>query len=317
MKTGSHAHLLNHELKALEWYKEPENERRNRRLMKPFQYRKPLSLAGALEALEEENTRILAGGSDLLVEMREGKSHPECIVDVKAIPELACFSIGEDRVIIGGRVTLHQISESKLLARTCPVLVDAARTVATPQVRNRATLVGNLCTASPAADLAPPLFVLGAEVVVASKEGEQNIPIQQFFKGPKKNCLQPGQLVLRVEIPLPSHGRGVFLKKARVQGHDLATINLAGWANPRDGLLRVCIGACGPTPVLLAGSDELFRGANSREKLIDGLTTLAQDQIAPIDDLRASAAYRRALVAVFLRRMTRVLFSEEGGWPSA
>jgi len=285
--------------------------------MKPFQYRKPLSLAEALEALEEENTRILAGGSDLLVEMREGKSHPERIVDVKAIPELACFSIGEDGIIIGGRVTLRQIAESALLQKRCPLLVDAARTVATPQVRNRATLVGNLCTASPAADMAPPLFVLGGVVVVASKEGEQNIPIQSFFTGPKKNCLQPGQLVLRLEIPLLSPGRGVFLKKARVRGHDLATINLAGWVNPRDGAMRVCIGACGPTPVLLAGGDELFRGASGREKLIDGLATLAQAQIAPIDDLRASAAYRRGLVAVFLRRMTRVLFPEEGGWPSA
>jgi CO/xanthine dehydrogenase FAD-binding subunit len=282
--------------------------------MKSFLYSKPRSLEEALEAMEKEGARALAGGSDLFVEMREGKAQPKCIVDVKAIPELDCFSLGEDEVMIGGRMTLSQIVESALLQQRCPILVDAARTVATPQVRNRATLVGNLCTASPAADMAPPLFVLGAVVVVASKEGEQRIPIQRFFMGPKKNCLQSGQLVLRVEIPLPSPGRVVFLKKARVQGHDLATINLAGWVNSRDGLLRVCIGACAPTPVLLAGSDELFRGANSREKLVDGLAALAQGQIAPIDDLRASAAYRRGLVDVFLRRMSQVLFPEEGSW---
>lgn len=280
--------------------------------MKPFLYSKPRSLEEALEAMEEVNARALAGGSDLLVEMREGKIQPKRIVDVKALPELACFSVSEDGVTIGGRVTLSQLVESKELERTCPLLVDAALTIATPQVRNRATLVGNLCTASPAADLAPPLFVLDATVVVVSRNGEKRFPIQQFFKGPKKNCLQPGQLVLRVEIPSHSTGRGVFMKKSRVRGHDLATINVAGWVNPQDGILRICIGACGPTPISLVGSDELYRGAASREKLIDGLVLLAQEQIAPIDDLRASAMYRRGLVDVFLKRMTRVLLPEEG-----
>lgn len=284
-------------------------------MIRPFKYSKPRFLREALEALEKENARALAGGSDLLVELREGKSQAEHIVDVKAIPELSCFSIGKDGIIIGGQLTLNELAESKELGQTCPILGDAARTVATPQVRNRATLVGNLCTASPAADLAPPLFVLGAAMVVASKEGEQRIPIQQFFQGPKKNCLQPGQLVLRVEIPPRSTGRGVFMKKSRVRGHDLATINVAGWTNPQAGILRICIGACGPTPVLLTSSDELYQRAVCRDELLDGLATLAQDQIAPIDDLRASAAYRRSLVTVFLGRMVRILFPEEGGWP--
>ncbi|MCX5971655.1 MAG: xanthine dehydrogenase family protein subunit M [Coprothermobacterota bacterium] len=282
-------------------------------MIRPFKYSKPRFLREALEALEKENTRALAGGSDLLVEMREGKSQPEHIVDVKAIPELSCFSIGKDGITIGGQLSLNELADSKELGQTCPILGDAVRTVATPQVRNRATLVGNLCTASPAADMAPPLFVLNAAVVVASKAGEQRIPIQRFFQGPKKNCLTPGQLVLRVEIPPCSSGRGVFMKKSRVQGHDLATINVAGWANPQDGSLRICIGACGPTPVLLTGSDELYQRAVSRDELLDGLAMLAQDQIAPIDDLRASAAYRRHLVTVFLGRMVRILFPEEGG----
>jgi CO/xanthine dehydrogenase FAD-binding subunit len=281
-------------------------------LIKPFRYFKPRSLQEALAVLEEDGARALAGGSDLLVEMRDGKSSPHIVVDLKALPGLDRFQVSKvDGIVIGARVTLTELVESDALQSACPLLRDACQAVGTLQVRNRATLVGNLCTASPAADTAPALLVTEARIVIASRSGERVLPLQEFILGPKRNALKRGEVVIQVEIPHMSPDRAVFLKKTRVQGHDLATVNMAGRVDMESGVLQVAIGACSPVPVRLERTGALLMDANQREAFLSGFSDIAQASIQPITDLRGSAEYRRAIVAVFLKRMMDTLFPED------
>ncbi len=277
-------------------------------MIKPVAYFKPGSLKEAVEALQTENAWPLAGGTDLLVNMRNGVEHPDLLVDIKGLEELNVFEV-DGKIIIGGNINLNFIIDDARLRKVCPVLGQSALTVATYQLRNRATLVGNICNASPAADMAPALYVMEAEVVVSGPQGERHVPINEFITGVKKTSLKKGEVVLRVEIPNPKVGKTAFLKKQRYRGHDLATVNVAGIANPDTGTLRVCIGACAVTPVLLKGTDELYKSIKDVDELADKVSELALQSISPIDDVRSSAEYRRDMTAVYVKRLVRTICS--------
>jgi len=280
-------------------------------MIKPFSYIRPVSIKEACAALKEDNAFALAGGTDLIVDLRNGVKRAELLVDLKGIKELGIFSIDEGGgVSIGATVPLNNIIENKQIGAKCTVLGEAAFTIATYQLRNRATVVGNICNASPAADMAPPLYILGAQVVIGSENGERKVPVRDFFKGVKKTSLKKGELVLRVEIPPPPHSaKMAFLKKQRIKGHDLATINIAGVSSRDDGVLRICIGACSETPLLLEGTDKVFQNESNVEKLIQKISAIAMSSITPIDDVRSSAEYRRDMIEVYLRRLLNIICS--------
>ncbi len=275
-------------------------------MIKPVAYFKPGSMEEALEALQTENASPLAGGTDLLVNMRNGVEQPELLVDIKNLKELDVFSADKDNgVAIGARVNLNFLIDDSKLRSICPILSESALTVATYQLRNRATLVGNICNASPAADMAPALYIMDAVVVVAGENGEKKVPIRDFIRGVKKTSLEKGELVVRIEIPEIPKGKMGFLKKQRYRGHDLAIVNVAGIADPDKKSLKICIGACAVTPVLLEGTDELYRESSNVEKLADRVAELALKSISPIDDVRSSAEYRRDMAAVYVKRLVR------------
>jgi carbon-monoxide dehydrogenase medium subunit len=279
-------------------------------MIRPFSYFKPKSVEEALDALQAEGARVLAGGTDLLVEMRGGEKCPEKLVDIKGIKDLQQLRIDPQRGIeIGGCVSLNEIIDNAKVNEYLPILSEAAFSIATYQLRNRATLVGNICNASPAADMAPPLFVLGAEVVISGPRGERKLPVCDFFTGVKQTALEPGEMVLHVEIPGASEGKMGFLKKQRIKGHDLALINAAGLADKQRGILKICIGACAITPVLIPNTDSLFRDIEDLEELAERLAKLAEKFVAPIDDVRASREYRKDMVKVFVKRLTRKICS--------
>jgi CO/xanthine dehydrogenase FAD-binding subunit len=276
----------------------------------PFSYIKPRTLDEALAALQEDGARVLAGGTDLLVEMRNGERHPRKLVDIKGLEDLRQIAVNPEKgAAVGACVPLNVIIDNAEVRAHLPVLAEAAFSIATYQLRNRATLVGNICNASPAADMAPALYVLGAEVVAAGAEGERRLPIEEFFTGVKRNALKKGEMVLRVEIPATGKAKTVFLKKQRVKGHDLAMINVAGLANSRSGILRICVGACAPTPVLIPDTDSLFRESKDPELLADRVAKLGQRVISPIDDVRSSREYRMDMAAVFVKRAVRQICS--------
>ena len=275
-----------------------------------FEYVRASSVkqATALLADGAEAVRGLAGGTDLLVDIRSGALSPRLLVDLKGIPELTRItSTPQGGVSIGGAVSLNRILEAPGLARRYGGLCEAIGSLASATVRNRATLAGNLAHASPAADGAPPLLALGASLTVEGSSGRRTLSIRELFAGVKRTTLAPDELIISVDLPpLPATARTAFLKKQRIRGHDLAILNMAGVLDPEAGTLHVAIGSCAPTPVLLPAPRSPLDGPV--DPLIEELDTLAQDAIAPIDDLRGSAEYRRALVPVFLWRLIEALF---------
>jgi len=279
-------------------------------MIRPCAYFKPRRLDEAFTALQREGARLLAGGTDLLVAMRKGLEAVELLVDAKGLDELAVLSVHPTNgATVGARITLNTLIEDARIRTSFPVISEAAGTVATYQLRNRATLAGNICNASPAADMAPPLYVLAAEVLIAGPAGERTLPIGSFLTGVKKTALAKGELVLGVRFPHPGPARTAFMKKQRIKGHDLASVNVAGLADKAAGTLRICVGACAPTPVLLEGTDELYRKARGIEALADQVAALALGSTAPIDDVRSSAEYRRDIVQVLVKRIVRVICS--------
>jgi carbon-monoxide dehydrogenase medium subunit len=279
-------------------------------MIRPFSYFKPKSLEEALDVLQAEGTRVLAGGTDLLVEMRGGEKCQEKLVDIKGIKDLEEIRVDpQNGSVIGACVPLNEVIDNAKVRECLPLLAEAAFSIATYQLRNRATLVGNICNASPAADMAPALYVLSAEVVIAGPSGERKLPVCDFFTGVKQTALEPGEMVLRVEIPGISEAKMGFLKKQRIRGHDLALINAAGLADRQAGTLKICIGACAVTPVLIPNTDSLFREIKDLEELAESLAELAEKSISPIDDVRASKEYRKDMVKVFVKRLTRKICS--------
>ncbi len=273
-------------------------------------YFKPRTLDEAIEAKQQEGARLFAGGTDLLVDLRKGLEAAQLLVDAKGLEELSVFAVDPgDGATVGGRITLNALIEDAGIRKRFPVISEAAQSIATYQLRNRATLVGNICNASPAADMAPPLYVLDAQVMIAGPAGGRSLPIGSFFTGVKKTALAKGEIVLGVKIPSSGPARMAFMKKQRIKGHDLASVNVAGLADKASGTLRICIGACAPTPILLSGTDQLFSKVKGLEDLADQVAEIALNSISPIDDVRSSAEYRRDMVRVLVKRIVRRICS--------
>ena len=192
-------------------------------IINDFEYHKPKDINKALLLLSELNgkAKILAGGTDLIVHLKEELVITENVIDIKGIAELNKIEISEDNIFIGASVTFTDIIESQKLKGKLPILWEASMTVASVGVRNRATVVGNICSAVPSLDSAPALLVYDAEILVQSINGKRTISIHDWFTGPKKTILNPDELVLGINIPILKHA-GVYEKLGRYRGEDLA-----------------------------------------------------------------------------------------------
>ncbi|NPV44704.1 MAG: xanthine dehydrogenase family protein subunit M [Firmicutes bacterium] len=265
-------------------------------MIRPIDYYRPENLEEAAEMVKHDGAKILAGGTDLIVSMRNGLVRPERVVDIKGVKELEGIDFGNGELVIGATVTINDLVESETVRERFPILVEAGRVLASYQVRNRATVAGNLCNASPAADMAPALLVLNSMVDVYSLRGQREIPLRDLFTGVKKTCLAPDEILVRIRVPFTS-GKGRYLKKSRTRGHDLSTVGVAAFKEDKN--LKVAVGACAPIPKLV----ELdVTGKNS-----SGILTEAKNRVMgvinPIDDVRGSKEYRRAMVEVYLEKI--------------
>ncbi len=275
-----------------------------------FDYVRPRSPEDACRLLAEtEDARILAGGTDLLVEIRNGLRSPALLIDIKGIDEFSHLDIDGPEWGIGATVPLNILVEHRAIRDRLPALADAAASIGTYQLRNRATLAGNLCNASPAADSAPVLLSLGATVTVAGPSGRRTVPVSDLFTGVKRTSLAPGEIVTAIRIPPPPQdARNAFLKQQRIRGHDLAVVNVGGTYEPETKTLRVSVGSCAPTPILL----DAVEASGSPDEIVDRVIRLAEAATSPISDVRASAAYRRAVLPVLLRRLVDRLLDGGG-----
>ena len=277
--------------------------------MRPFAYARPASLAEAVALLAEHgpDARVLAGGTDLVIRLRDGSAHPSLVVDVKRIAELdPAIREADGRLVIPATAVMTDIAADVRVRRRFRALAEAAEVVGSVQIRNRATLAGNVCNASPAADTAPSLLVYGAEVVAVGSGGERLIPIDEFFVRSGVTTLLPGELVTAVELPLPPGPLGAtHVRRTRRRGHDLASVTLACTVDG-SGVTRLAYGSVGPRPVLTVdGSGVLADPAAPDEAKGAILERLLADASPSPRSMRASPDYRLAMLRVLARRALR------------
>lgn len=271
-----------------------------------FRYERPTALADAVALLEAygPDARLLAGGTDLIIRLRDATIRPRVVIDVKRIAELdpGIRQVG-DRLVIGATTVMTDIAADERVRRRFAALAEAAAVVGSVQIRNRATLAGNICNASPAADTAPSLLVYGAEVVAAGPAGTRRIPITEFFVRSGHTTLAPGELVTAIELPVPA-GRvaAVHVRRTRRRGHDLASVTLA-CAVDEGGITRIAYGSVGPRPVLVVDdSGALADPAVPDQLKAPILERMFADASPSPRSMRASPGYRLAMLRVLGRR---------------
>ncbi|MEW6243096.1 MAG: xanthine dehydrogenase family protein subunit M [Bacillota bacterium] len=279
--------------------------------MVSFDYERPVTLKEAMLAASREGAHPLAGGTDLLVKVRRETVSPKLLVDLKHIPELHGITQDEP-TFIGATTTLNQIADSPTVLERFPVLAKAAHSVGSRQVRNRATIGGNVANASPAADTVPALMVLDAQVVLAGPGGDTTVPVCSFFTGPGKTVMRHGEIIRGFLIP-EVKGTFSFDKVSRRNAVDLATASVVvfGFVEGGDVHLRMAAGAVAPTPLRLFDAERVFDegGPDALVEVLDA----ADAAISPIDDIRGTAAFRRKVVRVLLRRGIQTVLSSLGG----
>ncbi len=289
--------------------------------MRAFDYAAPRSLDETFPLLANgRRVRFLAGGTDIIVQLREGRADCDLLVDLKRIPELRRLEIRPDGTLaIGAAVPCAEVYEHPEVRRRWPALVDAASLIGGIQIQSRASLGGNICNASPAADSVPALIALGARLVLASAEGERELPIESFFRGPGQTVLQRGELLLRIVVPPPPpHSGARFLRFIPRNEMDIAVANAGAFLRLDDAgriaEARVALGAVAPTPLLVAEAGELLVGQEPSEELFARAGEVAAAAARPITDVRGSALQRRHLARVLTVRALRgALARAQGG----
>lgn len=282
--------------------------------VKEFEYLAPQSMQQALEWLNtyRGRARVLAGGTDLYLRLRKRVFLPDYIIDLKRVPGLNYITPNRGGgVQIGPTALQDDVAQSSLIQELYPALAEAALWVGAVQTRNRATLVGNLCNASPAADTAPALLSYGAQVKMASAQGERTVALEEFFTGPGKTVLQDHELVAEVILPSPRpRTGGSFFRRTRT-AMDIAVVCCAAVLSLANGTcedVRISLGAVGPTPMRAVRAESALRGQSLTEQRIAEASRMAAEEARPIDDVRSSAEYRRDMVDVLTRRgLTRAL----------
>jgi carbon-monoxide dehydrogenase medium subunit len=260
---------------------------------------------------------VLAGGTDLVIRLRDGSFAPSVVVDVKGVPELApgIRATPDGGLWIGATTTMTEIAGHPVIRRDAAALAEGAAVVGSVQIRNRATLAGNLCNASPAADTAPALLVHGAIVVTAGLQGSRRIPLDAFFVRSGVTTLEPGELVAAVELPVTgSRIASAHERRTRRRGHDLASVTVACGVDG-DGVVRLAFGSVGPRPVVRIDEHGVLADPATSDADRDALLEALLDGASPsVTSMRAGPEYRLAMLRVHARRaLARALQRRAGG----
>ena len=277
--------------------------------MHTFAYARPATLAEAVALLEAHGpaARLLAGGTDLVIRLRDGTARPAVVIDVKQIAELRP-AIHEDggRLVISAGTVMTDVASDERVRRSFPALAEAAAVVGSVQIRNRATLVGNVCNASPAADTAPSLLVYDATVVAEGPGGTRRIPVDDFFVRSGVTTLARGEIVTAIELPLPARKMGaVHMRRTRRRGHDLASVTLCCGVDEVE-VTRLAYGSVGPRPVLMIDeSGVLADPAATDEAKAPIFERMFADASPSPRSMRASPEYRLAMLRVLGARALR------------
>ena len=278
--------------------------------MRDFDFVEPISVREvcALLAEDPEGSAVFAGGTDILVDLKAGLKHHRRLVSLGRIEELRVIELAADGSLrIGATATINMVARHQGIKERFPGINDAAMSLAAEQVRNQATLAGNLCMAVPSADMAPILLAHGAAMRVVSPTGEREIPLREFFVGPRETVLEKAEVVVAIEVPPPAPGTGdASLRQGGRVSLSLPMAAAAAVVLMEGAICReatVALGAVAPTPIVATAAGEAVAGKELSEDVLREAGELAAEAAVPIDDLRASKGYRLELVKVLTRRV--------------
>jgi aerobic carbon-monoxide dehydrogenase medium subunit len=269
----------------------------------------PTSVEECLRTLAERgpDARVVAGGTDLLVQLKNGMLRTGCVVDLSGVSQLRQLARANGSGLrIGAAVTARTLERDPGVKAAYPAIGESGALVGSVQVRNLATLGGNLCNAAPSADMAPPLLALDAEAVIAGPKGTRRVPFASFFLGVRRTVLQPGELLVEIAVPDPGpHSGGNYRRHTPRRELDIAVVGVASQLTLSKGVCakaRIALAAVAPTPVRAAAAERLLEGHPVTPELIERAAGAAIEAAHPISDQRGSADFRRHLVQVLTRR---------------
>ena len=281
--------------------------------MVDLRYESPetIEVAVALLAAEGQMARVFAGGTDLLVQMKEELVEPALLVDIKKISETRLIAIDPDQVRIGAAVTGAELGENEQLKAMWPGVVEAVELIGSAQVQGRATIGGNLCNASPAADSVPALIAAEARAVIAGPDGIREVPVGEFLTGPGQTSLGLGEFVTSITLPKPpERGGEAYLRFIPRTEMDIAVVGagLSVVLNP-DGTCaaaRLALGAVAPTARLVEAASEIMVGNKLDDTVLEALSAAASETCSPIDDKRGTIEFRTKVAGVLACRVAKI-----------
>jgi len=276
--------------------------------MKRFDYVRPGNIKDAIAALQaNDEPYLLAGGTDLLIGMKTNAVKPKCLIDLKGIPGIDCIEY-DNGFKLGALTTVRDVEVSPLIREKMPALSTAAGSLGSIQIRNRATIGGNLCHGSPAADMAAILLAMNCEVKIATGNGAKTIGLDQFFAGPNRTVLNRNEVLLQIIIPKEiEQFKGIYLKHGPRKAMDIGIVNIAILldADAGSGLcnqIMIAMGAVAPRPIRAKKAEALLNGHKLNSEAIQKAAEAAASEATPITDFRASAGYRKDLVKNLVAR---------------
>lgn len=274
-------------------------------LPQPFEYVEPQTIDEALQYLSDhqEGVKIIAGGTDLLVQMKTGKVSPSCLLNLSKISALR-YLIEQNGLRMGSLTTFRDLQMSPSIPKRYTALFEAAKAVSTVQIQTMGTLGGNLCNGSPASDSAPPLLVFQGRVKLLGPLEERILSLEEFFVGPGKTALKGGEILTEIELEEVKEGTGSAFKKLGRVSADLSKVSMAVAIVRKDNFCnecRIALGAVAPVPMRARKSEEILTGKKFERSLIERASLQVSQEISPIDDIRSTAWYRREVVKTMAR----------------
>ncbi len=279
-------------------------------LLPRFNFHEPTSVSEACEIMAAygAKAKLLAGGTDLMVNMKKKIISPENLVCLSRIASMHAIEKKGDQIVIGGRYTVAELTVDTLVEAKLGALRAGAKALGSPLVRNRATIGGNIGSARPAADLPPSLIAYGATVILVSSKGKREIPLGQFFKGPGFTEIGVNEVLTEIRVPVPHAGEGAgYLNLGVRKAQDCNIVNVASFIalNEKDGSIkkaRIVMGSVGPTPLRANSAEAVLLGQKPDRALFIKAAEVARQDCTPIDDFRGAASYRKAMVGVLTKR---------------
>lgn len=285
-------------------------------MLKEFTYFAPKTLKEALALLDKykDDYKILAGGQSLLIIMRQGLVSPENVIDIYGIKELSYItSDGKNGLKIGSLTTHRLIEKSELMQKSFKVLAEMEHRLSSPQTRNRGTIGGNVCHGDPAGDPAPVLIALGANLKLASANGERVLPVEDFCVDYFETALEHGELLTEIQLPAPPPHTGAAYTKFNIIESDMATVSVGAQVTLADddsaSDVRIALGAAAPKPMRAKQAEAVLKGEKITDALLEKAGEAASEEAEPISDISASEEYRRELVKVLVQRVTKEALS--------